>query len=143
MQVKTFAEYVTAAAARAGSDAALGRICGLADGSRIGGARRGDGPRLSELACVKMARFTQDDPLWVLDLAGYGELADLLRGVATVMPQVAQIHKELRTLRQFITLALEATGGQVNGETEAEGDPGTSGRMGSALEGKRRQAAAS
>lgn len=139
MAAMTFQEYVTEAAERAGSDAALGKICGFADGSRIGRIRRdATAPRFSELVCVRLARYTNDDPLWVLALAGYEELAGLLRGA--VPHEVEQTRQELLHLQSIINLALQATGGQDNGKTH-EGDQTTSRRMGSPVDGKRRDAA--
>lgn len=125
MQPKTFAEYVTKASALAGSDATLGRVAGLTDGSRVGNARRG-GLRLSELACLKLARFTGDDPCWVLRLAGYGEMADLLQG-HVAPPQMDAIKLGLRQLQSVINLALQTTGEDTNGKTHR--DPKASRRV--------------
>lgn len=126
MQPKTFAQYVEQAAKQAGSDAALGKIAGFADGSRIGAARRAEGPRLSELACIKLARFTGDDVCWVLTLAGHDEMAELLRGNVQP-PQNDQIKAGLRQLQGLIRLALDSTGEDANGKTE--GDQKTSRRV--------------
>lgn len=61
----------------AGSDLAVGKILGLADGSRPGMWRAGKG-RPSELACMKLAQYTGDSIIKILRLAGYTEMADLL-----------------------------------------------------------------
>lgn len=126
MQPKTFAEYLTKAADLAGSDAALGKIVGFTDGSRIGIARKG-GPRLSELPCLKLARFTGDDPCWVLRLAGHTEMADLMQG-HVVPPQMDTIKSGLRQLQTVINLALQTTGEDTNGKS-TEGHPKASRRV--------------
>jgi hypothetical protein len=100
--------YLSAASKRAGGDQALGHTLGLADGSRIGKARR-DGSPLSELVCVRLARFMEDDPLRVLRLAGHEEMSSLLSGAVMpkiANPQVSQLARALETVKELTDLAL-------------------------------------
>lgn len=99
--------YIQDVIFQAGSDAAVGQYLGFGDGSRVGLWRRGRG-RPSELACVKLARWTGDDPLHVLRLAGYTELAGLLAGLVVPMPvQQHPLRKQMEALRALIDLTLE------------------------------------
>jgi hypothetical protein len=76
---KTFKDYVNKIYDQVGTDRDIGKLLGFPDGSRVGRWRTGDG-RPDELNCIKLARWTGDDPLAVLRLAGYTEMADLLEG---------------------------------------------------------------
>lgn len=109
----TFLDYINGATRQAGSAAALGRVLGFSDGSRLG--QVGHGARLSELSCVKLARFMGDDPCYVLELAGHVEMADLLRG-NVAPPQIDETRRSLLHLRSILELAIQATGA-VNGKT--------------------------
>lgn len=107
----TIREYINQIIDETGSDLSVGKFLGLADGSRVGAWRKGLG-RPSELMCVKLARWRGDDPLSVLRLAGYHELAGLLSGI---VPEVAgaNMHaiellvSQLTSLRSLIDLAID------------------------------------
>ena len=105
--------YITWTIHSAGSDVAVGKYLGLADGSRVGMWRRGLG-RPSELMCIKLARWQGDDPLEVLRLGGYTEMADLLDGklpehTASNVHQVQLLQNQLNTLKTMIDMALAQT----------------------------------
>ena len=137
----TFAAYVNAAAEAAGSDVALGLAIGYTDGARVGMAKRGQGARFSELAVIRLARHQGDDPLTVLRLAGYQEMADLLDGYV-MPPRMAKARQGLIQLKQLIDLAVAQVGigEETNGKEEtADGHQETPRRMGSQLDRKRRK----
>lgn len=106
-------EYINRVIDTAGSDLAVGKFLGLADGSRVGAWRKGQG-RPSELMCIKLARWQGDDPLAILRLAGYDEMAGLLDGhVPDVrgsnVHSVRLLQSQLGTLRTMIDMALAQT----------------------------------
>jgi hypothetical protein len=110
---KNLRSYVAWVIERAGSDVSVGKFLGLADGSRVGLWRKGKG-RPSELMCIKIARWQGDDPLRVLRLAGYDEMADLLKGIAPEVAgsnvhQVQLLQSQLNTLKSMIDMALQQT----------------------------------
>jgi hypothetical protein len=120
----TLREYIARVIDTAGSDLAVGKFLGLADGSRVGAWRKGQG-RPSELMCVKLARWQNHDPMDVLRIAGYEEMADLLEGA---VPQVTgsnirsvqHVQSQLSSLRKLIDVALEqAKHMEVEGGAEA------------------------
>jgi hypothetical protein len=82
---KTFREYIQRIHDSVGTDKDIGVFLGFPDGSRVGTWRKGQG-RPDELNCIKLARWTGDDPLMVLRLAGYVEMADLLQGLVGPPP---------------------------------------------------------
>ena len=84
----------------------MGRHLGFADGSRVGLRRKGDG-RPDELNCIKLARWVGDDPLMVLRLANYGEMAELLKGTVGPAPgQFAVLRPHLIGLSEMIASTL-------------------------------------
>ena len=105
---RTWREYVQELVDRTGSDLAVAKYLGFGDGSRVGLWRKGDG-RGSELACVKLARWTDDDPIVVLRIAGYTEMADLLEGhVAPAMPEYSMVRPQLEALRDMLDVVMKA-----------------------------------
>lgn len=62
-----------------GSDVAVGLFCGYKDGANVGRWRAGyNNPSI--LACLRLARARNENPLDILRLAGHKEEADLLEG---------------------------------------------------------------
>ena len=109
----SFREFVGRVIDTAGSDLSVGKYLGLADGSRVGAWRKGQG-RPSELMCIKLARWQGHDPLAVLRLAGYTEMADLLKGhvpeaSGSNVHSIKLLQTQLATLRSMIDLALVQT----------------------------------
>lgn len=103
---KTFQEYIKSVVDQAGSDYAVGKHLGYGDGSRVGIWKRNQG-RPDELACIKLARWMGDDPVLVLRLAGYNEMADLLDGrVIVTAPSIDALRPTLRALDEMIQAAL-------------------------------------
>jgi hypothetical protein len=103
-------DYINRILDISGSDLAVGKFLGLADGSRVGMWRKGSG-RPSELMCIKLARWHNHDPLEVLKLAGYEEMAELLSGAvpearASNIHSVKLLQNQLTTLKTMIELAL-------------------------------------
>ena len=108
LKATTFVDYINAVSKQAGSDYAVGKYLGYSDGSRVGAWRKGGNNRPDELACVKLARWTGDDPLRILRLAQYDELADLLEGRVAVMPaSIEAMRPTLVALEQMIAAALK------------------------------------
>jgi hypothetical protein len=100
-----FRDYLAWIVLQVGTDRAIAKHLGLADGSPMSKWRAGEG-RPSELVCVKLARWTNHDPLMVLRSAGYDEMADLLEGV--VAPPTLQgelTHRQLDILREMVEAA--------------------------------------
>ena len=113
---KTIKEYIQRIHDQVGTDKDIGAFLGFADGSRVGLWRKGGG-RPDELNCIKLARWTGDDPLAVLRLAGYTEMADLLQGVTGPAPipfAIMRPHLEgmVRAARAMLTLVEETETGQ-------------------------------
>jgi len=101
--------YVGVVVQQAGSDYAVGKHLGYGDGSRVGIWKRGQG-RPDELACIKLARWMGDDPLHVLRLAGYVEMADLLAGrIVTLPASIDAIRPRLKALHAQVGAVLGAT----------------------------------
>ena len=82
---KTFRDYIQRVYDQVGTDKQIGVFLGFTDGSRVGLWRKGEG-RPDELNVIKLARWMGDDPIEVLRLAGYAEMADLIKGVAGPAP---------------------------------------------------------
>lgn len=82
---KTMKEYIQRIHDQTGTDVEIGRFLGFTDGSRVGLWRRGEG-RPDELNCMKLARWMGDDPVDVLRIAGYTEMADVIKGSAGPAP---------------------------------------------------------
>lgn len=102
----TFRAYVQSVVDKVGSDLAVGKFLGFADGSRVGQWKKG-ADRASELACIKLARWMGDDPLFVLRLAGYEEMASLLDGsVNYETADIANAHNQLVELKRLIDNAV-------------------------------------
>jgi hypothetical protein len=123
----TLREYISTVINVAGSDLAVGVYLGLADGSRVGAWRKGRG-RPSELMCVNLARWQGDDPLAVLRLAGYVEMADLLSGhvpdqTGSNTHSVTLLQHQLQSLRSMIDMALTQTGSMGATSEKAHGYP--------------------
>ena len=85
LKEKTFKEYIQRVYDHAGTDKDIGKFLGFTDGSRVGLWRKGEG-RPDELNVMKLARWMGDDIVEVLRLAGYTEMADLIKGVAGPSP---------------------------------------------------------
>lgn len=107
VEPKSFKEYIQRVVDKVGSDIAVARFLEFGDGSRIGLWRKGDG-RPDELNCIKLARWMGDDPLEVLRLAGYEEMAKLLKG--TIGPPPVQF----AVLRPHLISLSEALKGMLN-----------------------------
>lgn len=105
--------YVSWVIYKAGSAISVGRYLGLADGSRVGQWLAGKG-RPSELMCIKLARWWGDDPLRVLRLAGYNEMADMLAGAVPQathqnIHQIELLKGQLRSLQTMIEMAIHSS----------------------------------
>jgi hypothetical protein len=108
---KSFKEYIQGVVDQVGSDVAVARYLGFGDGSRIGLWRKGEG-RPDELNCIKIARWMGDDPLAILRVAGYHEMADLLKGTAGPPPvQFSILRPHLASLQGVLSGMLEAMEG--------------------------------
>lgn len=117
-------QYIGSVIDTAGSDLSVGKYLGLADGSRVGAWRKGRG-RPSELMCIKLARWQGDDPLRVLRLAGYTEMADLLEGsvpatTAANTHSVQLLQNQLTSLKTMVEMALAQTSVMGVGEAHAK-----------------------
>lgn len=119
-------QYIARVIDTVGSDVSVGRFLGLSDGSRVGTWRKGLG-RPSELMCIKLARWQGDDPIDVLRLAGYSEMADLLQGHVPEASganthSVKLLQAQLAALKSMIEMAMTHTsqmGGEQHGAKES------------------------
>jgi hypothetical protein len=103
---KTFKEYIQHVIDTVGTDIAVARFLRFTDGSRVGTWRQGKG-RPDELNCIKLARWVGDDPLAVLRLAGYDEMAGLLKGSVGPAPvEFAVLRPQLIGLSESIAAVL-------------------------------------
>jgi hypothetical protein len=77
-----------------GNGRSLAKAVGLTTGSRVSHWRAGLGVP-SELMALRLAKFTGDDPIDVLTMAGHGELVKALQDVwpREVPPEAAHLHK--------------------------------------------------
>ena len=91
---KTYQDYIKHVVDQVGSDITVAKRLGFADGSRVGLWQRGTG-RPDELNVVKIARSRGDDPIAMLHLAGYTEIADPLKG--TIGPTPVEFDIRVRT----------------------------------------------
>lgn len=106
-KAKNWKEYAQEIVDRFGSDIAVARFLGYAEGSRVGMWRKGLA-KAEELSVIKLARWNGDDPLQILRLAGYEEMADLLEGnvrhipttTTAILPGLVELRDELNALLQ-------------------------------------------
>lgn len=106
-KAKNWKEYAQEIVDKFGSDIAVARFLGYAEGYRVGMWRKGLA-KTEELSVIKLARWNGDDPLQILRLAGYEEMADLLAGdvkhipttTTAILPGLVELRDELNALLQ-------------------------------------------
>lgn len=104
---KDFRSYIQEVVDKVGTDSAVGKYLGFSDGSRVGLWRRGEG-RPDELNVLKLARWMGDDPIWALKIAGYDEMAQLLKGTTGPAPiEFSILRPHLVSLQETIRGMME------------------------------------